>query len=81
MRLCSEIFGNLVRTPGYQFYSFLGVLCFKAILKYCNVWYEEILHISQWSDTGPSWPSCFILCPWGQNWPHPGCHKLEQSEQ
>ena len=25
---------------------------------YCNVWYEGISRISQWSDTGPSWPSC-----------------------
>ena len=36
----------------------LGVLCFKLIPKYCNVWYEGILHISQWSNTGSSWPSC-----------------------
>ena len=26
---------------------------------YCNVWYEGNLHINQWSDTGPSWPSCY----------------------
>ena len=57
--LCSEIFQNLfVRIHGYQFYSFLGVLCFKPIPKYFNVWYEGNLQISQWSDTGPSWPSC-----------------------
>ena len=34
---------------------------FKSIPKYCNVWYEEISRISQWSDTGPSWPSCFVF--------------------
>ena len=36
------------------------------IPKYCNVWYEGISSISQWSDTGPSWLSCFfsdnVLC-------------------
>ena len=41
-----------------NFSLFLGVLCFKPIPKYFNVWYEGNLHISQWSDTGPSWPSC-----------------------
>ena len=25
----------------------------------------------QWSDTGPSWPSC-IHMNWDQNWPHTG---------
>ena len=58
MGLFSEIFGNLLFTKhsnyDYQFQSFLGVLCFKPISKYCNVWYEKILRISQWSDTGPS---------------------------
>ena len=34
-------------------------LCFKPIPKYCNAWYEGLSCISQWSDTGPSWPSCF----------------------
>ena len=38
----------------------LGVLCFRPIPKYCYVWYEGISCISQWSDTGPSWPSCLI---------------------
>ena len=28
--------------------------------QYCHVWYEGILHIKQWSDTGPLWPSCFL---------------------
>ena len=42
-----------------NFSPVLGVLCFKGIPKYCNVWYERILRISKWSDTGPSWPSCF----------------------
>ena len=32
---------------------------FCPIPKYCNVWCEWIIHISQWNDTGPSWPSCF----------------------
>ena len=43
-----------------NFSPVLGVLCFKPIPKYFNVWYEDegILRISQWSDTGPSWPSC-----------------------
>ena len=43
-----------------NFSPFLGVLNFKPIPKYCNVLYEGILCISQWSDTGPSWPSCYI---------------------
>ena len=65
MGLYSEIFRNL--KYGYQFYSFLGILCFKPIPKYCNVWYEGILRISQWSNTGPSWPSFFddiLLYQW-----------------
>ena len=44
---------------GYQFQFLLGVLCFKPIHKYCYVWYKGISCISQWSDTEPSWPSCF----------------------
>ena len=40
-----------------NFSPVLGVLCFKPIPKYCNVWYVGILCISQWSDTGPS---CFF---------------------
>ena len=65
MGLYSEIFRNLLVTKhlnyGYQFKSVLGVLCFNPIPKYCNVWYEGIFRISQWSDTGPSWPSCYCL--------------------
>ena len=45
----------------YQFKSLLVVLCCKPIPKYCNFWYEGISHIGQWSDTGPSWPSCFWM--------------------
>ena len=45
-----------------NFSPVLGVLSFKAIPKYCNVWYEGILSISQWSDTEPSWPSCYDIC-------------------
>ena len=33
-------------------------LCITPIPKYCNAWYEGISRISQWSDIGPSWPSC-----------------------
>ena len=29
----------------------------------CNVCNEGILHISQLSNTGPSWPSCFLTLP------------------
>ena len=39
-----------------NFSPVLGVLCFKPIPKYCNVWYEGILLISLWSNTGLSWP-------------------------
>ena len=41
-----------------NFSSVLGVLCFKPIPKYCDVWCEGTLHICQWSDTGLSWSSC-----------------------
>ena len=45
---------------------------FKPIPKYCNVWCKGILRISQWGDTGPSWPSCYtvsgnvsqVACTW-----------------
>ena len=39
-----------------NFSPVLGILCFKPIPKYCNVEYEGILCISQWSNTGPSGP-------------------------
>ena len=48
--LYGEIFRNLLVAKRkyyvYQFRSMLGVLCFKPI--------------PTWSDTGPSWPSCFV---------------------
>ena len=39
-----------IRTMTTNFSPLLGVLCFKPIPKYCDVWYEGILHISRWSD-------------------------------
>ena len=42
-----------IRTITTNFSSVLRVLCFKPIPKYCNIWYEGILRISQWSDKGP----------------------------
>ena len=45
-----------IRTMATNFSPVLGVLCFKPIPKYCNVWYEGILLISLWSNTLPSWP-------------------------
>ena len=84
MGLYSEIFRNLlVRIHGCHFLSFLGVLYFKLIPKYCNVWYEGNLHISQWSDTGPSWPSCPL---WnnginsGVNVNEPGAHIYQEND-
>ena len=47
-----------IRTMTTSFSPVLGALCFKPITKYCIVWYDGILCISHWSDTGPSWPSC-----------------------
>ena len=44
-----------------NFSPVLGVLRFKSFPKYCNVWYEGILRVSQWSHTGPSWLSCFLF--------------------
>ena len=41
-----------------NFSPVLGVLCFKLIPKYCDVWCEGTLRICQWSDTGLSWSSC-----------------------
>ena len=42
-----------------NFSPVLGVLCFTLIPKNYNVCNEGIIHISQWSNTGPSWPSRF----------------------
>ena len=45
------------RTIATNFSPVLRVFSFKPIPKYCNVWCEGNSSISQWSDTGPSWPS------------------------
>ena len=50
-----------IRTIATNFSPVLGVLRSKPVPKYCNVWYERCLCFSQWSDTGPSWPSCFSI--------------------
>ena len=42
-----------------NFSRVLGVLCFKAIPNILMIGIE-ILSISQWSDTGPSWLSCLL---------------------
>ena len=38
---------------GEHFRAILALLFLKPIPKYCNVWYEGFLRISQLSDTGP----------------------------
>ena len=48
---------------------------FKILLLWnWKAWTFDIWYIA--SPSGPV-PSLFIWCPWGQNWPSPGGHKLE----
>ena len=52
----SEIFRNLINEePGLR----ILVLSHALLAEYRNAWHVGILRMSQWSDTGPSWPSCF----------------------
>ena len=64
---------------GLRFHKEIKKEIFENLLvPNCNRYSFDIWYVA--SSRGPL-PSLFIWCPWGQNWPCPGGHKLEHKTE